>query len=169
MVVVKMANLAGTLQGRCISDSRREDGQAQSVHVRCSRRRRGRRSGDKWAPARDVTGETNVFRIDGWHVAAGSYENHPEKFDLFKRAKIDTRWCKSRVDVTWPRRKIRSPSRLHVLFVGLYGLLVRMKRSIFMLTRFDVESAAGSRSCVSGVSGKAFREGFTKDNRLPAN
>ena len=113
-----MANLAGTLQGRCISDSRREDGQAQSVHVRCSRRRRGRRSGIKWAPARDVTGETNVFRIDGWHVAAGSYENHPEKFDLFKRAKIDTRWCKSRVDVTWPRRKIRSPSRLHVLFVG---------------------------------------------------
>ena len=56
---------------------------------------------------------------------------------------------------------------LHVLFVGLYGLLVQMKRSIFMLTRFDVESVAGSRSCVSGVSGKAFREGFTKDNRLP--
>ena len=25
-----------------------------------------------------------------------------------------------------------------------------------MLTRFDVESAAGSRACVSGVSGKAF-------------
>ena len=61
VVVVKMANLAGTLLGRCISDGRREDGQAQSVHVRCSRRRRGRRSGDKWAPARDVTGETNVF------------------------------------------------------------------------------------------------------------
>ena len=37
-----------------------------------------------------------------------------------------------------------------------------------MLTSFDVESVAGSRSCVSGVSGKAFREGFTKDNRLPA-
>ena len=55
---------------------------------------------------------------------------------------------------------------LHVLFVGLYGLLVQMKRSIFMLTRFDVESVAGSRSCVSGVSGKAFREGFTKDNSL---
>ena len=31
MVVVKMANLAGTLLGRCISDGRREDGQAQSV------------------------------------------------------------------------------------------------------------------------------------------
>jgi hypothetical protein len=49
-----------------------------------------------------------------------------------------------------PNQKIGRRARA---FCWVYGLLVICST---MLTRSDVESAAGSRSCVSGVSGKAF-------------
>ena len=45
MVVVQVADLAGTLLGGYRREGRREDDQSESDHVRCSRRRRGRGSG----------------------------------------------------------------------------------------------------------------------------